>query len=130
MTEKDIRDDSTIAVLSASQVLPLVRRRLFFEFAQGAAVIGMLSFLFYSLDGNVTTILYVAPFLLLVPGLQMYAGRYIPISNKHDSLLRKYGDVYIKEVSVAVTNLGIRELLRTRWFESYADEFCKRHIES
>ena len=129
MTEKDSREDSTATVLSASQVLPLVRRRLYFAFAQGAAAIGVLSLLFYWLNDTIE-FFYLGPILLLIAGLQMYVGQYIPISNRHDSLLRKYGDVYTKEVSLAVTNRGIRELLRTRWFESYADEFCRRRVES
>lgn len=122
-------EDSASVVLSASQVLPLVRRRLYFAFAQSAAVIGALSFLSYWLNGTIK-FFYLGPVFLLIAGLQLYVGRYIPISNKHDSLLRKYGDVYTKEVSLAVTNRGIRELLKTRWFESYADEFCRRRVES
>ena len=129
MTEKDNRDDFTSTVLLASQVLPLVRRRMYFAFAQGAAVIGMLSFIFYWLNVS-TQFLYWGPILILVAGFQQYVGRYIPISNRRDSLLRKYGDVYTKEVSWAVNNRGIQELLKTQWFESYADEFCRRRVES
>ncbi len=41
LTEKDIREDSASTLLSASQLLPLVRRRIYFGFVQGAAAIGM-----------------------------------------------------------------------------------------
>lgn len=98
-------------------------------FAKATVVFVVLSFLMYWLNGS-TKFFYLSPIFLLIGGLQLYAGRYIPISNRHDSLVSKYGDVYVKEVTWAANEHGIRKLIKTRWFESYADDFCKRRADS
>jgi len=65
--------------------------------------------------------------LLIVGALQLYVGQYIPLRNRHDSLLNKYGDVYVDEVNKAIARYGVAKLTSTRWFETYADEFCERN---
>lgn len=71
--------------------------------------------------------LYLGIGLLVFGAVQGYVGQYIPLRNKHDSLLNKYGDVYVDEVNKAIARYGIRKLTSTRWFETYADEFCERN---
>ena len=65
--------------------------------------------------------------LLIVGALQLYVGQYIPLRNRHDSLLNRYGDVYVDEVNKAIARYGVAKLTSTRWFETYADEFCERN---
>ena len=113
------------AIYSAAQVLPAVRRRMMMDMMKVTVLLAVLAIAPYLLSGE-TKLFYLAPFSLVVIALLTYTGRYIPISNKHDSLVRKYGDIYVKEVAAAVDEHGFRTLLRTRWFETYADENCRR----
>jgi|GEM_PF-5351428 len=127
--EQDQREKTTLEVTSVTQILPMVRREMVWDLAKAAAFLGTLHILGYWLNGS-TKLLYLGPVLLLVGGLHLYGSRYIPISNRHDSLMSQYGDVYVQEVIWAANEHGIRKLIRTRWFESFADEFCKRRAKS
>lgn len=127
--ESSERKERAVAISSAAQVLPLVRREMAVDLAKAAIVFGVLAVGPYWLSGS-TKSLYLAPFFLLVGALMMYTGRYIPISNRHDSLVRKYGDIYVEEIASAVEEHGVRTLLKTRWFETYADESCRRTSDS
>jgi len=122
------REASTVTISSAAQVLPLVRRQMAIDLAIAAIFLCVVAVGPYWLTGS-TKILYIAPFLILPVVLVTYAGRYIPLSNKHDSLFNKYGDIYVEQISSAVKKHGIRTLINTRWFETYADEDCRNAID-
>ena len=114
---------------TVSQVLHQVRRAMAVGFAKFTAYVGVLAVLMYWLT-DMDVIFYMAPVILIVAALQVYAGRYIPISSKHDSLFNKYGDAYRQEVTKAVKQHGMDKLISTHWFEVYADEFCRRRGDS
>ena len=125
LLEQGGQEKSTSGVTSVNQILPLVRRRLALTTA-GAFAFGVaISFWLYWLEGSMVYFL-VGPALLLVGGLQSYFGQYVPISNRHDSLVSKYGDIYVKEFDRAASKHGVGKLITTRWFETYAEDFCKR----
>lgn len=65
-------------------------------------------------------------FFLMIGAAQVFIGQYIPLRNKHDSLLNKYGDVYLEEVSKAIARYGVNTLTSTRWFATYAEEYCEQ----
>jgi hypothetical protein len=56
----------------------------------------------------------------------VYPGKYVPITSKHESLLNKYGSVYLAEAERAMSKNGMNRMLSTCWFEIYADDFCER----
>jgi hypothetical protein len=58
--------------------------------------------------------------------IMVYPGKYVPITSKHESLLNKYGSVYLAEAERAMSKNGMNRMLSTCWFEIYADDFCER----
>ena len=123
--QKTREQEGTAAISSATQILPLVRRRMIVAWTKGAFIAGVLAASLYWLTGS-ARLFYVAPPLFIFAALLAFARQYIPISKKHDELVCEYGDIYVKEVAAAIDEHGIRTLLRTRWFETYADKGCKR----
>ena len=128
MMKENEREETSAEVTSDSQILPLVKREMALVIVKIAAVFGALSFLAYWIDGS-TMWFYLFPAFFLAGGL-IHVGKYISISNRHDSLVSKYGDVYGKEVILAANKIGISKLITTRWFESYAGIYCKRSAAS
>ena len=56
----------------------------------------------------------------------VYPGKYVPTTSKHESLLNKYGSVYLAEAERAMSKNGMDRMLSTCWFEIYAGDFCER----
>lgn len=65
--------------------------------------------------------------VLAMGAFQGYVGQYIPLRDRHESLLNKYGEIYVEEVNKAIARYGIPKLTHTRWFDTYADEYCERN---
>jgi len=72
------------------------------------------------------------PFFALVvfAAIVVYPGKYVPIKNKHESLLNKYGTAYLTEAERAISKIGVSRMLRTSWFEIYAKELCEKEASS
>ncbi|MCP5090472.1 MAG: hypothetical protein GY949_06090 [Gammaproteobacteria bacterium] len=110
---------------NSREIIQEVRRSYLTSFFKFVVVIGILLTIgvwaFAKWDYS-----FVGVGLLIVGALQLYVGQYIPLRNRHDSLLNKYGDVYVDEVNRAIARYGVAKLTSTHWFETYADEFCER----
>ena len=112
-------------VQSAANVLRLVRQQMLIDAARIALFLALLLLLHYGLSGSFKY-LPLASVLFVLGVVHMYIGEYVPVSNRHDSLLNRYGDRYVKEVAAAVQKHGVRKLISTKWFETYADDLCER----
>jgi len=73
----------------------------------------------------------VYPFLVLaaIAAMIVYVGKYIPTKNRHDSLLNKYGAIYLAEADRAISKIGMGKMLSTCWFEIYGIELCEKEAK-
>lgn len=114
--------------MNANDILIAVRRALWISTGKAITILLLMSMALvwlsdkpkYASMGTVFAVVLV---------FQAIVGQYIPIRNRHESLLSKYGDAYVAEAQHAMDLFGMRKLLRTRWFETYAAEFCRRRVE-
>ncbi len=114
--------------MNASDILTAVRRALWIATGKVAAFILVLILgLVWLSDKTHSVAVGVA--LAVVVVFQVTVGQYIPIKNRHESLLSEYGKTYVAEAEHAIKLFGMRKLISTRWFETYAAEFCRRRDE-
>ncbi len=112
--------------MNANDILIAVRREVWISFGKSLSILILMSLvLFWILDHRNYAVLGVVFAAVLL--FQAIVGQYIPIRNRHESLLRQYGEVYVAEAQHAMDKFGMRKLIRTRWFETYAAEFCRRN---
>ncbi len=110
---------------ASKNIIHQIRRSLLVEYVKALIFMGVIvSVVVWITDKR--EFLFMGLGLMVVGAFQVYLGRYIPLLNKHDSLRNKYGDVYVDEVDKAIGKFGVSKLISTRWFETYADEFCLR----
>lgn len=116
-------------MISATDVVKQIRRSLLIQFLVYVAMSALLATVFarYTEYGTLLTNFFTV-FVLAVcfSVVVIYPGRYVPITNKHESLLNKYGSVYLAEAERAMSKNGMNRMLSTCWFEIYADDFCER----
>ena len=114
----------------AEIIVRAIRRSLSMLFANytGAAVVAAVWFVHYK-DGDIFPDA-VYPFLGLavIAAMIVYLGKYIPTMNRHDSLLNKYGAIYLAEADRAISKIGMSKMLNTRWFEIYGIELCEKEV--
>ncbi len=115
---------------SAEIIVRAIRRSLSMLFANytGAAVVAAVWFVLHR-DGDVFPDA-VYPFLGLAvfAAIIVYLGKYIPTMNRHDSLLNKYGAIYLAEADRSISKIGMSKMLNTRWFEIYGIELCEKEV--
>jgi len=94
-----------------------------------AAVIAAVWFVHFN-DGDIFPDA-VYPFLGLAifASMVVYLRKYIPTMNRHDSLLNKYGAIYLAEADRAISKIGMSKMLSTSWFEVYAVELCEKEVK-
>jgi hypothetical protein len=94
----------------------------------GVAVVAAVWFVHYT-DGDIFPDA-VYPFLGLavIAAMIVYVGKYIPTKNRHDSLLNKYGAIYLAEADRAISKIGMSKMLDSRWFEIYGIELCEKEV--
>ena len=116
---------------SAEIIVREIRRSLVMLFASytGAAVVVAVWFVHFN-DGDIFPDA-VYPFLGLAifASMVVYLGKYIPTMNRHDSLLNKYGAIYLTEADRAISKIGMGKMLSTCWFEIYGIELCEREVK-
>ncbi len=116
-------------MISAIDVVKHIRRSLLIQFSGYVAMSALLAYVAarYTEYGSFLTNFFTV-FVLAVcfAVVVVYPGKYIPITSKHESLLNKYGSVYLAEVESAMSKNGMNRMLSTCWFEIYADDFCER----
>ena len=116
---------------SAEIIVRAIRRSLSILFVNytGAAVVAAVWFVHFN-DGDIFPDA-VYPFLGLAifASMVVYLGKYIPTMNRHDSLLNKYGAIYLAEADRAISKIGMSKMLSTRWFEIYGIELCEREVK-
>ena len=116
-------------MISAIDVVKQIRRSLLIRFLSYVAMSALLAtaaarYMEYgSFSANFFMVFVLAMCFAVIV---VYPGKYVPITNKHESLLNKYGDVYLAEAGRAMSKNGMDRMLRTCWFEIYADDFCER----
>ena len=62
--------------------------------------------------------------------IQLYVGVFIPLQNRHESLLNKYSETYVSETFRVFERHGVGKVINTNWFDVYAAEFCERLSQS
>lgn len=117
-----------LKVVGANDILIAVRRTLWISTGKAISFLILMGLVLTWLSDNPKYAL-IGSVLVVVVIFQVIVGQYIPVRNRHESLLSRYGAVYVAEAQHAIKRFGIRELLRTRWFATYADEFCRRRTE-
>lgn len=115
--------------MNSEQILKAVQRSLLIQAGKVLTFVLVLISALVLLSGK-THYLLVGGGVVLLIVFQLIVGQYMPIRNRHESLFSQFGEVYLAEASVAVNKFGMREILRGRWFETYAAEFCRRQIEA
>ena len=119
-------------MISAGDITTQVRRALLVHLAGyvGVAVIlGIVVAGNSEYGGFTSNFLTVFVLAVCFGMIVVYAGEYVPTMSKHETLLNKYGDVYLAEAERAIARYGVSQMLSTRWFKSYADDFCQRRLE-
>lgn len=115
---------------STEIIIRAIRRSLSALFASytATAVVAAVWFVLYR-DGDVFPDA-VYPFLGLAvfAAIIVYLGKYIPTMNRHDSLLNKYGAIYLAEANRAISKIGMGKMLSTCWFEIYGIELCEKEV--
>ena len=114
--------------MNSEQILKAVQRSLWIEAGKVLTFVLVLISGLVLLSGKTHYLLVGGGFVVVVV-FQLIVGRYLPIRNRHESLLSQFGEAYLAEATVAVDKFGMRELLRGRWFETFAAEFCRRRIK-
>ena len=115
--------------MNAKEILIAVRREVWISTGKTvSALILMGLVIFWFSDDRFHPVLGVV--LAVVFVFQVIFGQYIPVRNRHESLLSQYGEVYVAEAQYAMEQFGMRKLLRTSWFATYAAEFCRRNEQS
>ena len=115
---------------SAEIIVRAIRRSLSILFADytGAAVVAAVWFTHY-IDGDIfPDAVYPLLSFAVVAAIIVYLGKYIPTKNRHDSLLNKYGAIYLAEADRAISKIGMSKMLSTRWFEIYGIELCEKEV--
>ena len=117
-------------MISADDIVKLVRRSLvqiFVSYLAASAILAAFVAYHYSRQGDFI-IAFFSVFVCAVVFaiIVVYPGKYIPTRNKHESLLNKYGSIYLSEADKAVSKHGLYKMLRTSWFETYAGELCDK----
>ena len=120
-------------MISAEYVVKQIRRSLLIRFAVYVAASAFFAAIvvLYSADADVLRDFFIVFFLAVVFAvIVVYPGKYVPITNRHESLLNKYGGVYLAEAENAIGKLGIDRMLNTSWFETYAAELCEKEART
>ncbi len=96
-------------MISATDVVKQIRRSLvqqFVSYLTAAAILAAFVAYHDSRQGNFI-IAFFSVFVCAVVFaiIVVYPGRYIPTRNKHESLLNKYGSIYLSEADKAVSSM-------------------------
>lgn len=116
-------------MISATDIVKQIRRSLLIRLLSYVAMSALLanfaarSAEYGSFSTNFFTVFVLAVCFAVIV---VYPGKYVPITSKHETLLNKYGTVYLAEAERAMSKNGMDRMLSTRWFEIYADDFCER----
>ena len=116
-------------MISAADIVGQVRRALLIQFAGYVGAAAVLGFVvarnaeYGSFTTNFFTVFVLAVCFAIIVA---YPGKYVPTMSKHETLLSRYGDVYLAEAERAIAKYGLNQMLSTQWFKSYADDFCQR----
>ncbi|NOX69473.1 MAG: hypothetical protein GXP15_09825 [Gammaproteobacteria bacterium] len=110
----------------SNNIIQQIRWSLFAGFLKAMAILGVFAAIGVWTSGN-WSLLFVFLALLIGIVVQIYLGTYIPLLNKHDSLLNKHGAIYLDEANKAIARFGIEKLISTQWFETYADDLCRNN---
>ena len=116
-------------MISATQVVNQIRRSLltrFFRYVVMSAVLAALVVRHEDYGDSHTNFLTAFVLAVIFAVIVVYAGKYVPVTSKHENLLNKYGHVYLAEAEKAMSKYGMDRMLSTCWFEIYADNFCER----
>jgi len=115
---------------SAKIIVRAIRRSLSMLFASyvGVAVIAAVWFVRFNGGDIFPDAVYPFLGLAVIAAMIVYVGKYIPTKNRHDSLLNKYGAIYLAEAESAISKIGMSKMLNTRWFEIYGAELCEKEV--
>ena len=106
-------------MISATDVVKQIRRSLLVRFLGYVVISAVLAAIVahYSEYGD-PFINFFTVFSLeaCVAVIVVYPGNYVPLTNKHESLLNKYGSVYLAEADKAMSKHGMDRMLSTCWF--------------
>ncbi len=116
-------------MISATDVAKQIRRSLLILFLVYVAMSALLATVAaYNTEYGTFLTNFFTVFVLAVcfAVVVVYPGKYVPITSKHESLLNRYGSIYLAEAERAMSKNGMNRMLSTCWFEIYADDFCER----
>ncbi len=116
-------------MISATDVVKQIRRSLLIRFLSYVAVSALLATFaarYMEYGSFLTNFFTVFVLAVCFAVIVVYPGKYVPITSKHESLLNKYGSVYLAEAERAMSKNGMERMISTCWFEIYADDFCER----
>ena len=119
------------SMISAEYIVKQIRRSLLIRFAVYVTASALLAavVVLYSADADIFRDFFIVFFLAVIFAVVVvYPGKYVPTTNRHESLLNKYGGVYLAEAENAISKLGMDRMLNTSWFETYAAELCKKEM--